>query len=107
MFIIRFTRNDRYQEEEFGTTFDPEGIKKTPDSSSYTTKVDSFTKQVFQDHIDITLLCRGLEAEVHRLNYKEAWAAMYVMNDAGDTVERIVAPDIYATETGHEHPAVA
>jgi len=107
MFIIRFTRNDKYQEEKFGTIFDSEGIQKTPDSSSYTTKVDSFTKQVFQDHIDITLTRRDSETEVHRLNYKEDWAAMYVMNESGDTVERIVAPDIYATETSHEHPAVA
>ena len=107
MFIIRFTRNDKYQEEEFGTTYDPEGIQKTPDSSSYTTKVDSFTKQVFPDHILITLTHRDFVTEVHRLNYKDSWAAMYVMNDAGDTVERIIAPDIYATEESHEHPAVA
>lgn len=89
MFILRFTRRDSYQQKEFGVDCGP---GEAPERTSHTLEAEWFTKQEYTGRIVVTHGVDGKEPRTDTLDYKTEWSALYVMNEAGDTIERLVAP---------------
>lgn len=99
MFILTFTRNDRFQHKRFDTQFHT-GVEgkppgEIPYSTSYTTEAHFYSKTIYDYKIRINVGVHddGREPEIHWLEAKGDWSNLYIMNKAGDTIERIKAPN--------------